>query len=91
MKKILSTLALVPLFLVVSFAVGYGIGTLLGGGSQESIDLLKLFKAVVLCAVALVGGDCILGAGCGRSVLVSYVAGCAGWAFGPALSLKTPS
>ena len=56
MKKILSTLALVPLFLVASFAVGYGIGTLLGGGSQESVDLLKLFKAVVLCAVALVVG-----------------------------------
>ena len=56
MKKILSTLALVPLFLAASFAVGYGIGTLLGGGSQESVDLLKLFKAVVLCAVALVVG-----------------------------------
>lgn len=56
MKKILSTVALVLLFLGTSFAVGLGIGSLLGSGSQEPMDYLKLFKAIILCLMALVTG-----------------------------------
>ena len=57
-----------------------------GGDTTYDCDFHYVNDDIV--AVAVVGGGCAYGAGCGRSVAVDNVAGAAGWFLSPALSLQ---
>lgn len=57
MKKALQTTGIILLCMLIGYGVGFGLGHLLGGGADgESIDKIKMAKAVLIAFAALVIG-----------------------------------
>lgn len=57
MKKALQTTGIILLCMLIGYGVGFGLGHLLGGGADgESIDKIKMAKAVLIAFAALVVG-----------------------------------
>lgn len=61
------------------------------GGSDATYDCDYHYYNPATVAVAVLGGYCVDGSGCGRCVHVDSVAGSAWWAIGASLFLQNPS